>query len=411
MKPPQIAIIGTEGSGKTVLTTVLAKKLTTPLNGVWLNPQGAKTGKYIENTWNTLCRGEWVPSTPPGTLFELSWKLQAGERECPMRMIDSAGQDLRRVFSDDGFNDPNLSDQDRRFIEYIQNSTILLVLINLRDFLGEADENRVIENGFILKAVLDKLKEDREKRQMVFVFTAYDLYEKTIEENYGTIEKFVEKKLPYLQNAYIAGKSVNIFPVAAVAETEERVLENGVVQIVPAPKFRSRGLDPLIQWLAAAVVGDIEAQEQQEAEEAAAVQQQQIAEQEAEERQKRTAARKPFLKISLAVLGIIVCGIFLLPLLSSEKAIAQVDEWSWGYHCSGVLGCPLTDGHTASATIPIKNVGHKRGGFTVTVSIGNKSGNENVYLNPGEKKIVPIKIKPDTHTGNETVSCDVSPLQ
>ena len=250
MKPPQIAIIGTEGSGKTVLTTVLAKKLATPVNGVWLNPQDAKTEKYVERTWNTLRRGKWVPSTPPGTLFELSWKLQAGELECPMRMVDSAGQDLRKLFSDDGWSDDsNISDHDRLFIDYIQNSTILLVLINLRDFLGEADEERHIENRVVIKGVLDKLKKGNGKRQIAFVFTAYDQYKASIKKRYDTVEKFVEKELTNLHNAHVAGKAVEFFSVAAVADTEERVLEDGATHPVPAPKFRSDGLEPLIEWL------------------------------------------------------------------------------------------------------------------------------------------------------------------
>lgn len=305
MKAPQIAIIGTEGSGKTVLTTVLAKKLAKPINGVWLNPQGVKTGKYVENTWNTLCRGEWVPSTPPGTLFALSWKLETEARACPMRMIDSAGQDLRRLFSDDGFNDPNLSDQDRMFIDYIQNSTILMVLINLRDFLGEADADKIIENEFILKEVLDKLKEDEEKRQTVFIFTAYDLYETTILNKYGTIEKLIERKLPYLYNSHIADKHVACFPVAAVAETEEAVLENGTVQMVPAPKFRSRGLDPLINWLFNAVVGDIEVQEQALRQEQMALEEEMWKKQ-AEEEEKKSLNKEGLIGIAIIVVIAIV---------------------------------------------------------------------------------------------------------
>ncbi|MDR0327344.1 MAG: hypothetical protein LBI05_03500, partial [Planctomycetaceae bacterium] len=216
MRPPQIALIGTEGSGKTVLTTVLAKTLEKKQgNGAWLNPN-AKTGKYIATTWNTLRSGEWVPSTPAGTLFDLEWVMQVGERKCPMRVIDSAGHDLRRLFSDDGFNDPNLADQDRRYIEYIRESTILLVLINLGDFLGEADPNKVIENGYTLKAVLDELLSDKE-RQIAFVFTAYDLYHATIKEKYGTVNRFMEKEISYLYHAYIDKKQpVKCFAVSAV---------------------------------------------------------------------------------------------------------------------------------------------------------------------------------------------------
>jgi GTPase SAR1 family protein len=255
MRPSQIALIGTEGSGKTVLTTVLAKSLEKMQEGVWLNPQGAKTGKYIANTWNTLRNGEWVPSTPPGELFNLKWVMQIDKRECPMRMIDSAGQDLRRLFCNEEFNNPNLADQDRQFIEYIHNSTILLVLINLSDFIGESNEAKRIENGFTLKDVLDELLKDQE-RQIAFVFTAYDLYVETIRTKYGTVEQFLETELPYLHNAH-GGKTVKCFAVAAVADTEIKTGDDGIPRRVPAHNFSSKGLKPLITWLAAAVVNDI----------------------------------------------------------------------------------------------------------------------------------------------------------
>jgi GTPase SAR1 family protein len=256
VRAPQIALIGTEGSGKTVLTTVLAKKMSRLQNGVWLNPLGARTGKYIENTWHTLCKGEWVPSTPAGTLFDLKWVMQIGERGCPMRIIDSAGQDLRRLFSDEGFDDPNLADQDRKFVEYIYNSTILLVLINLRDFIGEPDRDKVIENQFTLKSVLDELMKDK-TRQIAFVFTAYDLYEEVIQKEYGTVDQYIEKELPYLHNAYVADKQVMCFPVAAVADTEEVTDREGIKRRVPAPNFGSKGLESLIAWLAAAVTNEM----------------------------------------------------------------------------------------------------------------------------------------------------------
>jgi adenylate kinase family enzyme len=69
---PQIALIGTEASGKTVLTTILAKKLSQATSdGLCMIPIGAETAKYIEFAWAILQSGEWVPSTPAGKLFAL----------------------------------------------------------------------------------------------------------------------------------------------------------------------------------------------------------------------------------------------------------------------------------------------------------------------------------------------------
>src|SRR5436190_300979 len=100
---PSVAIIGTEGSGKTVLTTTLARRLSTiDARGVFLNPQGVATLRYVERVWQILQDGDWPPSTPTGDLFELRWKLELiGELESPVRLIDAAGQDLRLLFGEE----------------------------------------------------------------------------------------------------------------------------------------------------------------------------------------------------------------------------------------------------------------------------------------------------------------------
>ena len=52
---PSIAIIGTEGSGKTVLATALARHLgRADTRGVFLNPLGVGTMRYVERVWQTL---------------------------------------------------------------------------------------------------------------------------------------------------------------------------------------------------------------------------------------------------------------------------------------------------------------------------------------------------------------------
>jgi len=393
MKTPQIALIGTEGAGKTVLVTVLAKKLATPQNGVWLNPKGVKTGKYIENTWNTLRRGEWIPSTPAGTLFDLTWVMRIGDREYPMKAVDSAGQDLRKLFSDEGFNNPNLSDQDQQFIEYIHSATILLVLVNLRDFVGEPDEDKRIENAFTLKGLLDKLQEDKEERQVVFLFTAYDLYEETIHNDYGTPENFFEQELPYLYHAYISGKPVRCFPVAAVAETEVKHGEDGIPRRVPAPNFRSQGLDPFIQWLAEAVSGDITKQEQK----AADAEQQRLAEL---QRQAQVKKRQVIKKIGIIV-AVIVCAVVCtvygcnryIEAAKRPKPVLIDNRWECSNTCWGIL---CTDDHPVVANVPIMNIGNP-GYVDVVVEVQGQTGHSRIYLARGESKTVTIKLRTRRH--------------
>ena len=99
---PKIAIIGMEGSGKTVLMTVLAKRMSQlPNRQYYLDPQNARTLKYVEEMWYTLQNGHWPPSTPPGQLFELSWNFRVDSTQYELRLVDAAGQDMRLLFGGD----------------------------------------------------------------------------------------------------------------------------------------------------------------------------------------------------------------------------------------------------------------------------------------------------------------------
>lgn len=181
---PHIALIGTEGSGKTVLTTVLAKYLTdTGDEHLYLDPSNTMTMKYIENMWQTLKGGEWPPSTPPGELFTLEWTFSAGpDLKLPMRLIDSAGQDLRVLFGDDLQPDESRPEQIRQLLDYCRGASILIVLINLKDFVGEAQNERCLENQAVLKQAISHLNKYNPPKRIAFVFTQCDLYESVISQ-------------------------------------------------------------------------------------------------------------------------------------------------------------------------------------------------------------------------------------
>jgi GTPase SAR1 family protein len=299
---PQIALIGTEGSGKTVLTTVLAKKLSqATTGGLCMIPISAKTAKYIESAWATLQSGEWVPSTPAGQLFDLHWKLQIGNQQAEMKLIDSAGQDLRKLFSGEAYQDPNLPEQDKLFIDYIRSSSILIILINLRDFIAETNSERKIENQTSLKEALEFINKDSNKhvavvrrkhwsgivalkmllklpalvvrrkrcfgtvvhinndcnKQVAVVLPQYDEYRAIIQQRYGSDKAFIQQELPHLYNSQASNWKENLFPVAAVNDTEIRYDKDGRTRKVPKPDFSSNGLDPLIKWLDGALQNDL----------------------------------------------------------------------------------------------------------------------------------------------------------
>jgi GTPase SAR1 family protein len=266
MPTPQIALVGTQGSGKTVLTTVLATRLQTETeDGLLMFPLD-DTHSRIDGWMDELLAGRWLPSTPPGTLIKLHWNLHIKDDVIPMWMFDSAGQDLTKLFSNGGYRDDYLSETDRKFVdEHINNATILLILLNPRDFLsksgGQSDKKRQRENIQTIGDALAFLEGGDKERRIAFLLTAWDEYGEEVNTKYGGVEEFIRQELPVLHALFIKKRAVPVFPVAAVGQTIMGTLPNGQTGHVPAPNFPSTGLKPLFNWIADALVQDKEAQE------------------------------------------------------------------------------------------------------------------------------------------------------
>ena len=246
---PKIAVIGLEGSGKTVLVTTLAKKLSaTGESDFLLVPQDAATMKYVERTWSQLNSGRWPPSTPPGEMFDLRWSLRAGGvRKGDIRLLDVAGQDLRMLFNRNPEETDDLPGHMRRLVRYCHDADVILMLINIRDFVGESDEERRLDNQAALLAALESLNGD-DSKEVAIVFTQYGLYERII-QGYGGLKNFLEKEIPYIYGAHVHGKPTMTMTVSAVHDAELKIGENGAAVLVPKPGFTSLGLNGLMDWL------------------------------------------------------------------------------------------------------------------------------------------------------------------
>ncbi len=66
----RIAIIGTEGTGKTTLMAVIARAFRRSQEGICLVPMSFETAKYVDDVWRDLERGRWPESTRRNTHFE-----------------------------------------------------------------------------------------------------------------------------------------------------------------------------------------------------------------------------------------------------------------------------------------------------------------------------------------------------
>ncbi len=238
--------------------TVLAKHLERPRDGARLSPKGGSpknTYTQIEEWWNELQAGKWLPPTPPGTLIELNWDFFMDGRAIPLQMFDYAGETLTDLFNS---RSQNAEGAAKQYFDEVRNvfesASVLLVLLNLESLI-EQGVGRATETKATLitamTAFLSKIKADNRDCRVCFVFTSYDRYESLIKQRWGSVQAFLEREIPPLYYELAdKNKNVKILPVAAVGDTETRVdPASGVATIYPKPGFRTRGFDQLVRWI------------------------------------------------------------------------------------------------------------------------------------------------------------------
>lgn len=237
-----IAIVGTEGSGKTVFVTVLAKFFGPGEREIFFNPLG-KTIRFVENNWNRLQAGQWPDQTTSGEMFNYEWECQCGQGESfRLKLVDCAGQDLRRIFADE------IPEQLRPLADYVHSAQVVIFLLNLGDFVGVRDLSQVTENIYVLKHAIDTLKASG--KETALILTQIDLYDSYLEKH-GTWLEVVRNTNPLnlLWGAHLLDGSVPLLPVSAVFDTSVADQPDGGTRRIPAASFRCQGIEEIGAWL------------------------------------------------------------------------------------------------------------------------------------------------------------------
>ncbi|MGE4102055.1 MAG: Rab family GTPase [Pirellulales bacterium] len=245
----QVAIVGTEGVGKTVLMTMMAWAFKRERDGVRMIPMSRQTSEHVAGVWTILNGGDWPPSTPQGQLLTLHWELHVdGAPVCDLRCLEIAGQDFRRLFAVEEVNKlAELPEQLQRLAEFIQDADIIVFLANLRDFAGESDVQREDENQWALKFAMDWVRRQARPRHCCLVFTQSDQFGE-LKRQVGGWDKLAEKYLPYVYSAHVSTGVVPVMAVSAVGGTKV-VVRDGRPLRVPDGKWLCKGLEKLAKWI------------------------------------------------------------------------------------------------------------------------------------------------------------------
>ncbi len=253
----KVAIVGVEGSGKTVLMAVMGDKYETrDANGVFLKPVDRKTYSYYTKEMGKLREGKW-PLATESIVLELEWMLMrqrkpyaAQEELGLLSFLDFGGEIYRFAFGDKAQDELDALEGQRksaveRLRTHVENADALIVLVNLSDIInGKVNDERTIEMNWLSQAILSFAYEKSKKKNVALVFTQADTYAETIAQcggPRGTLAKY----LRVVNSNY--GNKLTLFEVAAVDKTVPS--RDGLGIPMPAPNFKPKGLEDLLGWI------------------------------------------------------------------------------------------------------------------------------------------------------------------
>ena len=249
----KVAIVGVEGSGKTVMLAGLGELYARPdANGYFLAPKNFQTASYVAGKIARMRRGEWPMATAEDVMQGLDWTLRRrqgeGERPkdvCEVSCLDFAGEVYRYAFVREKATPVGLLDEVASLKEYVRNADDLIVLINLRDIIvrGEHD-SRVQEAMWITNAILSYALDDPNDRRpprAAIVLSQADSYRDTIRACGGP-KGVLAKYLPHVANNY------DWLDIMAVSAVDRTVLDDDG-NVVPAPDFQLGELRQVMDWI------------------------------------------------------------------------------------------------------------------------------------------------------------------
>ena len=250
----KVAIVGVEGSGKTVMLAGLGALYSQPdENGCFLSPKNFETVSYVNRQMSALKSGTWPSATTEDVLQGLDWDLRQNigrgrpKKIGELSFLDFAGEVYRAAFVRKTGTDDALSDAVAQLKQYLLDADSVIVLVNLSDVIKHGPFSpRVEESLWITNAILDfVLPEEselgREMPRAAIVLSQADSYKDTI-ETCGGPSGVLRQYLPHVANNF------GWLETFAVCTVDKTVLgDDG--HLVPAPDFSTKGLAPILKWV------------------------------------------------------------------------------------------------------------------------------------------------------------------
>lgn len=253
----KVAIVGVEGSGKSVLLAGLMNLYSDAGSngGLYLHAEEDEAGDYIDTLLKTMRGGQWPAATTTDSFKVVNLELcRAQNGRAPTNVgritcLDFGGEVYRAAFGKIKRTDDNLNKQANELKRYIKDADDVVCLVYLNDIV----ERNVINNrrnseakwitANILNEVLKEGSRNGHVPRVAIALSQSDKFRHVFEACGG--EKAVLKAYQQdLYNSYVFSNRVSVLSISSIDET--RLVDD--VQ-VPTDNFKSEGLRSLMNWL------------------------------------------------------------------------------------------------------------------------------------------------------------------
>lgn len=175
----RIAIVGVEGSGKTVLMAALAECYKKTDSGApFLFPENQAAYMFTERSTHLLSNKKWPDATSMTSMKYLHWTLRQEDAVLQnIDMLDYPGELYRLAF---GERDEEAirahQKQLDEFLSHLTDADTLMVLLNIADVENPGASTRNAEAIWITRGIFEFSQKLKKLQRRVLVFTQADRY-------------------------------------------------------------------------------------------------------------------------------------------------------------------------------------------------------------------------------------------
>ena len=249
----RMAVVGCEGSGKTVFMAALADYYRPDAAcGVCLVPENSASNRFAALQQRQMrALHQWPPATNPEKTVRLDWSLRRdGETLVEIGMLEFGGETFRAAFRGDG-DEATKATAVRELVSYLSDADIVVVLVSIKDLMCDqgslsAEEfERDAEALWVTRGIIDFVARERPSAGVVIGLTRADQYRAELDAAGGAAALFSAR----WPTVGAAAAKIPIVEVASVSAVDDAGM--------PADGFRTDGILPAMREVSKMRYGDV----------------------------------------------------------------------------------------------------------------------------------------------------------